>query len=177
MKFLTDTKFANLPLAIGGCIDIEGTVRDTYDTLELVQGHTYYFSVYHNDKPLTRKGVPYKPVKLTIVDIKGVCDIFLAINNDQFTYDYHEIDNLIKFQGDLKGRFRITTRHILCSVIRNMFMYSDLIQNTVENHYVKAIETYDCVEPTIVGVTHLYILNLTLVYARCDIPELKVGQE
>jgi hypothetical protein len=61
-------KIVNLPVRLSGfTVDIS---KDFIKELDLEYGFTYSFIVSYG-KPLTFKGVPYDPFKLTMEDIKG----------------------------------------------------------------------------------------------------------
>ena len=161
---LNDIKYLDLPLPIGGYLDV--SIDSLYDKMELQLGSTYYFAVYYFNNPLTNKGVPYNPLKLSILNINNSSDIENSIHLSELTHDYfcHE-SLLIQF----KRNFCITNKVILNVGISNLVLYSDLIKDIVDNDYKKSIGSIDCLKPKDVGVTRNYVLNLTLVYFKATV--------
>jgi hypothetical protein len=64
---VSDIKYVNLPVNIKNFVDIK---KDYINDLELEYGSTYSFIISYGN-PLTNRGVPYAPLKLTMIDIKG----------------------------------------------------------------------------------------------------------
>jgi hypothetical protein len=64
---VSDIKYVNLPVSIKGYVDVP---KDYINNLDLEYGSTYSFIISYGN-PLTNKGMPYAPLKLTMIDIKG----------------------------------------------------------------------------------------------------------
>jgi len=75
---VSDIKYVNLPVSIKGFVDVP---KDYINDLELEYGSTYSFIISYGN-PLTNKGVPYAPLKLTMVDFKGLLYIKETILNN-----------------------------------------------------------------------------------------------
>jgi hypothetical protein len=148
-------KFVDLPLPIGGLLDL--SIDSPYENMKLELGSTYYFIVYYMDKPLTKKGVPYSPVKLTILDIKGSSD-----NKDSIHASEESSIDLDYLLGYLvKGNNTLTSKVILSIVISDMVYNSDLIRDILDNDYK------NCLNPEGVSINRNYVLNLSLAYYKC----------
>lgn len=131
--------------------------------MELQYGSTYYFAVYYFNNPLTRNGVPYNPIKLSILDINNYSDIENSVHLSELTHDYFSHESLIKCWDN---KYPITNRVILEGGIKNMVFHSDLIKDIIDNDYEKHIGSIDCLKPESVGVTRKYVLNLTVAYYK-----------
>jgi hypothetical protein len=158
---LNDIKYVDLPIPIGGYLHL--SIDSLYEKMELQFGCTYFFTVYYFNNPLTKNGVPYNPIKLSILDIKNSSDIENSVHLSELTHDYfcHE-SLLIQF----KNKEPITNKVIFNLGISNMVFHSDLIKDIIDNDYKKHIGSIDCLKPQSVGVTRNYVLNLTLVYFK-----------
>jgi hypothetical protein len=158
-----------LDLGIGGFLS--HSISVAYKSMELELESSYYLNVYYCNNPLTKNGVPYNPVKLTILDIKEVKDIFKSVYDgvQVQTYDHFCLGSLIH---QFKAGEPITSKVLLDCAISNMVLESDLIDNIVENDYAKHVGTIDCLDyegPREIGVTRNYVLNLSLVYLKASV--------
>jgi hypothetical protein len=76
-------KYVNLPVKINGYVDLK---KNYINDLELEYGSTYSFIISYGN-PLTNKGVPYTPLNLTMVDIKGPLSVKNSILKDTSSSD------------------------------------------------------------------------------------------
>ena len=98
MNNLFSIKYVDLPIEIGGNMghSLECAIKEAYNKMGFVKGSTYYFNVLHLNNPLTKDGVPYKPVKLKNMDINNVKDILSSVYEEKQTHDHYHIESLIR---------------------------------------------------------------------------------
>jgi hypothetical protein len=117
-------KFVDLSLQIGRPepgLGLESYLKHSiyaaYNNMNLESGSTYYFGVYFSNQPLTRKNVPYEPIKLSILDINNSLDIKKSVHSDNLTHDYFSLENLLRF---FKNKYPITNKYIFYAGISSL---------------------------------------------------------
>ncbi len=160
---VSDIKYVNLPVSIKGFVDVP---KDYINDLELEYGSTYSFIISYGN-PLTNKGVPYAPLKLTMVDFKGLLYIKETILNNTSSSNGWTLDDysLIYNKGysicGTKGEI-LSYKNLLHTSIWALVSRSDLIKGILVNR------TYETGRDTVVslGVPDYNVLNMSLAYYK-----------
>lgn len=162
-SLIGNVKYIDLPVSIKGYVDVS---KDYLEDLELEYGSTYSFIISYG-YPLTNKGVPYAPLTLTMVDVKGLLYIRNSTLKDTSSSDGWMLDDdtLTYDKGysvcGRKGEI-LSYKELLHTNIWALVSRSDLVKGILANC------TYDTGRGTVVslGVPGYNILKMSLAYYK-----------
>jgi hypothetical protein len=165
---VSDIKYVNLPVNIKNFVDIK---KDYINDLELEYGSTYSFIISYGN-PLTNRGVPYAPLKLTMIDIKGPLYIQNSVLKDTSIKNGWTLDDYTLIYENVKGWKNtisvgekgelVNYKEILGASIWALVTKSDLIRG------IDANNTYETERDTVVslGVPGHNVINMSLAYYK-----------
>jgi len=165
---VSDIKYVNLPVNIKSYVRIP---KDYINNLELEYGSTYSFIISYG-YPLTNKGIPYNPLKLTMVDTKGPLYIQNSVLKDTSISNGWTLDDYTLIYENVKGWKNtisvgkkgelVSYKEILYASIWALVTKSDLIRG------IDANSIYETKRDTVVriGVPGHDVINMSLAYYK-----------
>lgn len=148
---VNNIKYVNLPVPIK---EFVFSAKDFINDLELEYGSTYSFIISYGN-PLTNRGVPYPPLKLTMVDTKGPFYINKCILKDTSSSDGWTLNDYTLIYDNGKG-----WKNIACGEKGKILSYKDLLSTSIWAMVTKsdlmtgiyANNTYETGRDTVVGL-------------------------